>query len=141
MKSKFISICLEITSGRPLKAMRDEFESQGAHVTFYGKIPEGYLLTIEAGPFQMKRNAEKDVTSLARAVEALSPPARKLWDGAKTRTFDFGVAGIDAFQTANLSLSPKAVKQVAAMNGILAFTSYRPDLGFHQGSKPTKSKA
>ena len=141
MKPKFISIDLTIISARPLKALRDEFESLGAQVTFYGKIPRGYLLAIEPGPFQMRRNAGKDVTSLARTVEALSPTARKLWDGAKTRTFDFGVAGIDAHQTASLCLSPAAVKRIAALNGTLAFTSYRPELGFDQGSKPAKPKA
>ncbi len=141
MKSKFISISLEITSGRPLKTLRDEFESLGALVTFYGPTPRGYLLAIEPGSFQMRRNAKNDVTSVARTVEALSPTARKLWDGAKTRTFDFGVAGIDAHQTASLCLSPAAVKRIAALNGTLAFTSYRPELGFDQGSKPAKPKA
>jgi hypothetical protein len=141
MKPKFISIDLAIISGRPLKALRDEFESLGAEISFYGKTPRGYLLAIEPGPFQMRRNAGKDVTSLARTFEALSPTARKLWDGAKTRTFDFGVAGIDASQTASLCLSPAAVKQIAALNGTLAFTSYRPEPGFHQGSKPKAQRA
>ncbi len=141
MKPKFISIDLAIISARPLKSLCDEFEPHGAQITFYGKIPGGYLLAIEAGPFQMRRNAEKELATLARLVEALSPPARKLWDGAKTRTFDFGVAGIDAFQTACLSLSPEAVKQIASLDGTLAFSSYRPDLGFHLGSKSAKPRA
>jgi hypothetical protein len=140
MKPGFINVDLDIASRRSLELLGNEFQSLGADVLFCGKIPQGYLLRLEAGS-SSSYGIDRTIDALCELIDRLSPKARLLVDAAQSRDFDVGVDGTDGHEIARVSVSPKSVQRIAALGGTLTVTVYRPEEDFHSVTSPTKPKA
>jgi hypothetical protein len=92
MKAKFINVDLDIASRHSLELLGSEFESLGADILFSGKIPQGFLLRLEAG-YSSRRGIDRTIGILCELIDRLSPKARLLMDAAQSRDFDVGVDG------------------------------------------------
>ncbi len=125
MTGNFLNVDLDIESSKPLGALLREFEALGAIILHSGTNPSGHILRIEA---EMVRRTKPDQTVVAvcRLVEQLSPKARKIWDAARSRSFDIGIDAIDEHQAARVSVPEKLVRRIGDLGGTLTVTVYRP---------------
>ncbi len=71
------------------------------------------------------RNASAAIHTLASAIEALSPQARRSWHAASMRDFNIGVELARGVKNIELALDPEAVSRVSALGGRIVFTAYQ----------------
>ena len=126
MTGKFITIDLEIFADRPLKVLKRDFEGLGAIYHYCGKISSGYLLTLAKTPVRQP-TLERQIVTMCRLVERLSPKGRKIWDAAKDRSFDIGIEAVDEHQAARFSVPANLLQRIADLGGTLTVTVYAPE--------------
>ncbi len=126
MTGRFITIDLEIFADRPMVGLKREFEWLGAIHHYCGRFSSGYLLTLAKTPVRQP-TLERQVVTLCRLVERLSPKGRKIWDEAESRSFDIGIEASAGDPTVQFSVRPDLLQRIAALGGALAFTVYAPE--------------
>ena len=126
MTGKFINVDLEILSDRPLGGLKREFEALGAFYLYCGRVPSGYLLSLEMNTFLVAK-LERRLVSVCRLVERLSPKGRKIWDAAKDRSFDIGMKAFVGNPMVQFSVQPDLLQRVTALGGTLSVTVYGPE--------------
>jgi hypothetical protein len=81
---------------------------------------------------------------LCRAVERLSPGARRVWERARRREFNVGYELQTGLRAVQVTLQPETVRRIVALGGTVAFTCYRDDNseqdGPANGSQPIRSR-
>lgn len=129
MKAKrppgYLNVDLDIESSSSLDSLAEEM----------GKA----VLVLHSGPGMGRRHflrleslrwpdtPDAAARELCRAVERLSPVARRIWQRARRREFNIGYelpAGVQAVQ---VTLPPDTVRRIVALGGTVAFTCYRDD--------------
>jgi len=84
-----------------------------------------HLLCLESA--RCLNTPDSAARDLCRAVERLSPGARKLWDRARSKKFDVGYDLPADFRTVQVTLRAATVRAIVALGGTVAFTCYRED--------------
>ncbi len=144
MKAKrpagFLNVDLEIVSCSPLNLLAAEM----AVLVLHSGPGNGrqHLLCLES--LRWPDTPETAARELCRAVERLSPGARKIWDRAQRKEFNVGYelsAGVWAVQ---VTLQPETVRRIVALGATVAFTCYREDYskpgGPVNGSEPLRPR-
>jgi hypothetical protein len=71
------------------------------------------------------RDASATIHSLADAIEALRPTARRAWRAAALRDFNVGVELARGVRNIEVTVDADAVQRVAALGGRIVITAYQ----------------
>ena len=129
MKAKrptgYLNVDLDIVSSSSLDTLAEEM----------GKA----VLVLHSGPFvgrqrllrleslRWSNSPDAAARELCRAVERLSPGARRVWERARCREFNVGYELPTGLLAVQVTLQPETVKRIVALGGTVAFTCYRDD--------------
>src|SRR5437868_5349347 len=116
----FINVDLDVYSARPLRLLADAMEGANAIALHCGRIAPGrYRASFELG--RSPRSADAAIRGLARLIDGLPPPARRLWDGATLRDFAVGInAGNKPFSFTS-AVKPSTVDMVSKLRAQISY--------------------
>jgi len=122
-RTSFINVDLDVYSARPLRLLADAMEKANAIALHCGRIAPGrYRASFELG--RSARSADNAIRGLARLIDGLPPPARKLWDGATRRDFAVGIdAGNTPFSFTS-AIKPSTVAMVSNLRAQISYVIY-----------------
>ncbi|CAN5811150.1 hypothetical protein BH11MYX2_BH11MYX2_12270 [soil metagenome] len=127
-ETHLLNVDLEIWSTEKRTPMVTAMKKRGFMVLTASRwIEDSYLASFECRSDARGRvaiSADVKTRELAKAIEALPPKARKLFDNAKRRVFDIGNQGEKKTNGFQLALSSSTVKRVAALNAEIGVTVY-----------------
>jgi len=100
-------------------------EKANAITLHCGRIAPGrYRASFELG--RSPRSADAAIRGLARLIEGLPAPARRLWDGAMLRDFAVGIdAGNSPFSFTS-AIKPSTVAMVSKLRAKISYVIYAP---------------
>jgi len=100
-------------------------ERAGAITLHYGRIAPGrYRASFELG--RSLHSADNAIRGLARLIDGLPPPARRLWDGATLRDFAVGIdAGNIPFSFTS-AIKPSTVVTISSLGAQISYVIYAP---------------
>jgi hypothetical protein len=119
----FLNVDLEIVSSNALDSLA-ELMGKAVLVLYSGPgVGREHLLCLESA--RCPKTPDAAARDLCRAVERLSPRARKLWERARSKKFDVGYDLPADFQLVQVTLQAATVRRIVALGGTIAFTCYR----------------
>jgi hypothetical protein len=100
-------------------------EKASAIALHCGRIAPGrYRASFELA--RSPRSADNAIRGLARLIDGLPPPARRLWDGATLRDFAVGIdAGNTPFSFTS-AIKPSTVAIVSSLGAQISYVIYAP---------------
>ena len=143
MLPEFLNVDLELESNQSLDIIASDFGDR-VHILHNGplqKIP--YLLAVEvyAGD---DNDPESIIEAFCDLIDDLAPKAKAAWKKAVARRFDIGILSGTSdpkrFGALCLSLSPKILKRIAALDAEIITTVYPPHPPESKKKKATKAK-
>lgn len=97
-------------------------------VHFEGRAGSRYLAAFQLHTWEMTELTEdQEIRRLVTMVRRLPPAARRLWNGAQSRTFDIGVQARETPPSAAFTLSAATIAAVASVRARIAITTYAPE--------------
>ncbi|MGA7242588.1 MAG: hypothetical protein WBX19_05370 [Terracidiphilus sp.] len=133
-KSSFMNVALEIFSRSDLKPIADAF---GSKVTVFYLGKEFGLFKAYFYPgWQQSNTPETGILRYCKLIQKLPKEERKLWDSAKSRSFDLGFEGPQKGRRYWGAVGQKAVRAAAEVGAQIAITIYGP----MKVTKQTKKK-
>jgi hypothetical protein len=119
----FCNVDLDIVSHQRLDLVVEEL-GKSLLVLHHGKgLGRTHLLMVEG--LKWPNTPDSAANELCRAIERLSPKARKVWDRARRKEFNVGYELESGVQRVEVALEPKLVRRIVALGGTVAFTCYR----------------
>jgi hypothetical protein len=120
-ETAFLNVDLDILSAAPLEPLVSAFGNR-VFVLYVGGARRRYEAHLELA--SMVRTADVAIRRLVNLVEGLPKPARRAWNGARSRAFNIGIqAGHEPFSR-ELPVSQAAVDAVARVRGSIIVTVY-----------------
>jgi hypothetical protein len=120
--TQYLNVDVEVLSRSPLARLVSALGPK-VFVHYCGPLRRSYLAHFSLASSH-GRSADTVSRQLAVLIARLSASERKLWLGARSRTFDVGVQGGRAPFSHTLLLSEGTVARLAALNVRLVYTSY-----------------
>ncbi len=134
-KSTFMNVALEIFSRSDLTPIADAF---GSKVTVFYLGKEFGLFKAYFYPgWQQSNTPETGILRYCKLIEKLPMKERKLWDSAKSRSFDLGFEGPKKDRYYWGAVSQEAIRAAAEVGAQIAITIYGP----MKVVKPKKKRA
>ena len=129
-KTCFLNVDLEIYSKSDLQPLVDAMGEQ-VFVLFAGRVKRHYEAHIEADGSWLPMTSymsspESLILRLCGVILDLPPKARKLWNAAKSRTFDVGIGAPKRKTYYWSAISAEAVRAAAEVGAQIAITVYGP---------------
>jgi len=118
------AVDLEVYSKVRLAALAEAF-GERVFVLHEGRAGSRYLAAFELHAWQLTEDQE--IRRFVSMVRRLPPAARRLWDGAQSRTFDIGVQARQTPRSSAFTLSSATIAAVASVGGRIAVTTYAPE--------------
>jgi hypothetical protein len=120
-QAHFLNVDLIIYSRSDLQPL---ISAMGKHliVLYLGREGRVHKSCVEVSG--MPKTPESAIRAFCKLIENLSPADRKLWDNAKTRTFDIGVDSGPKDSYFWFPLSPEILARAAVLNARIAVTVY-----------------
>ena len=118
------AVDLEVYSKARLSALADAF-GERVCVLFEGRAGSRYLAAFELHAWQLTEDQE--IRRFVAMVRRLPPAARRLWNGAQSRTFDIGVQARKTPHSSVFTLSSATIAAVASVGARIAVTTYAPE--------------
>ena len=129
-ESALANVDLDIYSKEDLRPLVDAFGDQVIEM-WVGRVRRTYEAHLETG-WEPRRTPSSIILRFCKMIHILSPAARKLWNGAKKKSFDIGIYSPTRSYYYWSALTPEAVRAVAELGAQIAITVYGP-------MKPTRS--
>jgi hypothetical protein len=123
-KSTFMNVALEIFSRSDLTPIADALGSKV--MVFYLGKEFGLFKAYFYPGWPQSNTPETGILRYCKLIEKLPIKERKLWDSAKSRSFDLGFEGPDKNRYYWGAVSQKAVRAAAQINAQIAITIYGP---------------
>lgn len=122
---EFLNVDLEIESISPLHLLETELGKR-VSVMFSDRINGCYFLSMEiTAPH---KTFDGTIHGFCALIERLSPQGKRLWNAARTKTFDIGFAvRLSSHRANRFAISPKTFRRVNKLGAIIAFTLYREE--------------
>jgi hypothetical protein len=129
-KTKFLNVDLDIFSKSDLQPLADAMGKKVIvlHVGRFKRTYEAHL-ELSGSPLPQVRHPKSPealIIEFCRLIEELPPAARKMWEAAKTRTFDIGIKAPGPSSCYWSSISPEALRAASEINAQIAVTVYGP---------------
>lgn len=144
-KSQFLNVDLDIISNSDLKSL---VEAMGDRiiVLYVGRVKRHYEAHLELAGSALPTARHPKIPEIlilrfCRLIQDLPHQARKLWDSAKTRSFDVGIVARGPMHHYWFALTPKAIEAALEINAQIAVTVYGPLKRAKVPSKPRKAKS
>jgi hypothetical protein len=118
---EYLNVDLEVQSRSDLKPLVNAL-ARRLFVLNVARVGRDFFASFEARGDRGTPDAA--IRRLIRAIDALSPPAARLWKGAHDRVFDIGVDRAKGKDALSLALEPETVKAIARLNARVALTFY-----------------
>jgi hypothetical protein len=118
------AVDLEVYSRARLAPLVTAF-GQRVCVLYEGRVRGRYFAAFELHGWQLTENQE--IRRFVAMVRRLPPAARRVWDGAQSRTFDIGVQARETPRSSAFTLSSATIAAVASIGGRIAVTTYAPE--------------
>jgi hypothetical protein len=118
------AVDLEVYSKVRLTGLVDAFGKR-VGVLYDGRVRSRYFAAFELHGWQLTE--EQEIRRFVSMVRRLPPAARRLWDGAQSRTFDIGVQARRTPHSSTFTLSSAIIAAVASVGGRIAVTTYAPE--------------
>jgi hypothetical protein len=119
-----LAVDVEVYSKTRLASLVEAFGDR-VFVQFEGRDGSRYLAALGISAWQLTE--DQDIRRFVSMVRRLPPQARRLWDGAQSRTFDIGVQAGAAPPSSSFKLSAATIAAVASLGGRIAVTTYAPE--------------
>jgi hypothetical protein len=133
-ETAFLNVDLDIVSARPLEPLVTAFGKK-VFVLYVGGQGGHYQANLEVAAYI--RTADSVIRRLAKLIEGLPKPARRMWDQARSKTFNIGIqSGFEPFSREFL-ISGAAVDAVARVGGSIVITVYAAE---HTYTPPNKTR-
>ena len=100
----------------------------GAHL--FNRETPAKLAKLARAAFELhawQLTEDQEIRRFVAMVRRLPRAARRLWDGAQSRTFDIGVQARKTPRSAVFTLSAATIAAVASVGGRIAVTTYAPE--------------
>ena len=120
-ETEFLNVDLDILSASPLESLVSAFGKKVA-VLYVGGERRRYKASLELASFS--RTADATIRRLAKLIEALPKPARRIWDQAHSRVFNIGIRGGHQPVSREWLVGMAAVAAVARVRGSIMITVY-----------------
>jgi hypothetical protein len=134
-KNTFMNVALEILSRSDLKPIADAFGSK-VRVFYLGKEFGLFKAYFYPG-WSQSNTPETGILRYCKLIQNLPEEEQKLWDSAKSRSFDLGFEGPNKGKYYWGAVSQKAVRAAAEVGAQIAITIYGP----MKVPKPKKNRA
>jgi hypothetical protein len=122
----FRNIDIVVRSRQPLMALTDAL-SKTCEILRHDRAEGITHVSFELRSSGLDRSPAKTAARLVRVVEALSPAARRCWDRAADRVFDFGFDGAADAAQGGVLIPAKTVAAIAAVGASICVTVYRDE--------------
>jgi len=124
----YANVDLDIYSRVSLQGLVDAM-GEDAFVLYVGGEGRKHQAHVELARSHSGMTADRAIVGLTRLVKRLPPRYRKVWDSAKSREFNVGIAaGLKPFSF-ELRLNQRTVDAVTEIGGAIVVTVYAPVLG------------
>jgi hypothetical protein len=123
-ESVFANVDLDIYSTKDLRPLVDAFGNKVIEM-WVGKVRRNYEAHLEIG-WSRKQTPTSIILEFCKLVGSLKPSKRKVWDAAKTRSFDIGIHAPTRNHHYWSYVSAEAVRAAADIGAQIAFTIYGP---------------
>ena len=124
-RTSFINVDLDVYSARPLRLLADAMEKANAIALHCDRIAPGrYRASFELG--RRPRSADTAIRGLARLIDCLPAPARRLWDGATLRDFAVGIGAGNGPFSFTSAIKPSTVAIVSNLGAQISYVIYAP---------------
>jgi len=131
-KACFLNVDLDIRSSSDLEPLVSAFGDKVIEM-WVGRVRRTYEAHLELGGSHLKQSPTSIILGFCKLIKALPRSKRKLWDLAKTRSFDVGIAAPSRNRHFWEVISSEAVSAAAEVGAQIAITVYGP-------MRPVKSK-
>ena len=123
-ESVYANVDLDIYSSDDLRPLVDGFGDKVIEL-WVGKVRRTYEAHLEIG-WSRKQTPTSIILRFCELIESLKPKERKLWNTAKTRSFDIGIHAPTRNHHYWSSVNKEAVRAAANVGARIAFTIYGP---------------
>jgi hypothetical protein len=118
----FMGVHLDISSKSNLETLQHAF-GKDVCVLYVRRENRIYKARVVIG--RTLKSPESTIAALCNAVRDLPQPERKLWNGAKSRTFDIGIEA-EGPACYWFALTPRTLKAVVGLDAQIVVTVYGP---------------
>lgn len=137
-QSVFANVDLDLYSSEDLRPLVNAFGNKVIEM-WVGKVRRTYEAHLEIG-WTRKKNPTSIILKFCRLVESLKASDRKLWDAAKTKSFDIGIHAPTRNHHYWSAVSPEAIRATASVGAQIAFTIYGPMKPARPATNPGRPK-
>jgi len=124
-RTSFINVDLDVYAAKPLRLLADAMEKANAIALHCGRIAPGrYRASFELG--RSPRSADTAIRALARLIDDLPAPARRIWDGATLRDFAVGIGAGNTPFSFTSAIKPSTVAMVSKLRARISYVIYAP---------------
>jgi len=124
MAACLLNADLEILSTHPLDSLRDEICDRANCLHCGAGRTSPYLAVFEVDDEPGTKQPEHLIHRLCDVIENLGAESRSLWTASSKRIIDLGYAVDDTRERLAMSISPRALARMSALNIVLALTIY-----------------
>ena len=129
-KTQFLNVDLDIVSKSDLKPLIDAMGDR-IIVLYVGRVKRHYEAHLELAGSPLPqaghpKSPESLVLGFCKVIRRLPPDAKKLWDDARTRSFDIGIEARGPYRYYWFALTQKAIRAALEVNAQIAVTVYGP---------------
>jgi hypothetical protein len=122
--SLFVNVDLDLRSRLDLQPLVDAFGDDIIDL-WVGRVKRTYEAHLEV-VWEPRHNPTSIILRFCKLVKDLPPSKRKLWDAAKSRSFDIGIEAPAKGKFYWSALSSEAIRAAAEVGAQIAITVYGP---------------
>ena len=121
----FLNVDLEIFSRSDLRPLVCAFGDEVIEM-YVGRVKRTYEAHLELAGSRLRQTPSSIILGFCKLIEGLPRPQRRLWDSAKTRSFDVGIEAPAKDRHFWIAIPPEAVRAAAEVGAQIAITVYGP---------------
>jgi hypothetical protein len=123
-ESLFLNVDLDIYSKADLRPLVDALGNSIIEMGV-GQVCRTYEAHLEVG-WEPRKTPSSIILRFCKLINALPPTKRRLWNSAKTKSFDIGIESPKRNMHFWSVVSPEAVRAAAKVGAQIAITVYGP---------------
>lgn len=122
--SLFLNVDLDIYSKTDLQPLVDALDSSVIEM-WVGRVRRTYEAHLEVG-WEPRKTPSSIILRFCKLIRALPVRERRIWNAAKTKSFDIGIEAPKRHRHFWSSVTPEAVRAAAEVGAQIAITIYGP---------------
>ncbi len=122
--SLFLNVDLDIYSKTDLRPLVDALGDSAIEM-WVGRVRRTYEAHLEVG-WEPRKTPSHIILRFCKLIRALPAKERKLWNAAKSKSFDIGIEAPKRNSHFWSAVSPEAVRAAAEVGAQIAITVYGP---------------